>query len=331
MKIYIDGYYLDFLEPNTFVQFTNFDTIPYRVDIIGITRYTKNLEEHQRIIDQLLPKTKKLIVTLIEAVNSDLVDFLLRNTDPRIEFLVDSDLNYPVPNAKTITSWFMCPTNFYVTSPQARSLLDKLTPVANRPKLFDCLLGQQRDHRDAVATFYKNSQHQDKFIFTYFKDNIQNGQWELELGSIQKTAQEIDYQGWPAPLSSLIPVDIYNQSYYSIVTETIAFNTHNQYTEKLAKPILAQRLFVAFAGQYYLRNLRNKGFQTFNDIIDESYDNIKDANTRYQQAWQQIEYLCSQDPTDIIKRIEPIVTHNQQHFLTADWHANMRCSLHSLR
>lgn len=324
MKIYVDGYYLDFLEPNTFVQFTNIDTIPNDVDIIGITRYTKDLEEHQRIIDQLLPKTKKLIVALIEAVNPDLVDFLLRNPDPRIEFLVDSDLNYPVANAKTITSWFMCPTNFYVTSPQARSLLTRLTSTTNRPKLFDCLLGQPRDHRDIVEEFYKHSPSQDKFIFTYFKDNIHNGRWELDLGSIKKTAQEIDYQGWPAPLSSLIPVEIYNQSYYSIVTETIAFNTHNQYTEKLAKPILAQRLFVVFSGQYYLRNLRNKGFQTFGSIIDESYDDIEDSYTRYARAWKQVEYLCNQDPDDIVKRIELIVKHNQQHFLTTNWHSNIK-------
>jgi hypothetical protein len=327
MKIYIDGYFLDFAEPNTFVQYSDFDSIPNDVDIIGVTRYTKDLKEHQRVIDQLLPKTKKLIVALIEAVNPDLIEFLLRNPDPKIEFLVDSDLNHPVPNASTITSWFMCPTNFYVTSPQARSLLTQLSSTVNRPKLFDCLLGQPRDHRDMVAEFYKHSQNQDKFIFTYFRDNIQKGQWGLDLGPIRKTAQEIDYQGWMAPLSSLVPVDIYNQSYYSIVTETIAFNTHNQYTEKLAKPILAKRLFVAFAGQYYLRNLRNKGFQTFSNVIDESYDDIEHAPTRYARAWAQVEYLCSQDPVDVVKQIESIVNHNQQHFLTTNWHANIKLTL----
>jgi hypothetical protein len=332
MKIYADAYYLDFLKPGTFAQIDNINDIPTNADIVAITRYTGDLVEHQQIIDQLLPTTKKLIVTLIEAVNHNLIEFLLQNNHPQIEFLVDSDLNCLVPNAKTITSWFMCPTNFYVTSPQARTLLDQLAPSVKKPKLFDCLLGIKKSHRDQVENFYKKSQHQDKFIFNYFKDNLRAGRWDIELtNDLQFTGDIVDYQGWQIPLSVLIPVEIYNQSYYSIVAETTAFNTHNQYTEKLAKPILAQRLFVAFAGQYYLRNLRNKGFQTFSNVIDESYDNIEDSHTRYAWAWQQVEYLCSQNPADIIKCIEPIVKHNQQHFLTTDWHANMRSSLDSSR
>lgn len=330
MKIYVDAYYIDFLTPNTFVQFDNIDTIPDHVDIIGITRYDKNLEQHQLIINQLLPKTKKLIVTLIEAVNPNLIDFLLANADPRLTFMVDSDLNHWVPNAKTITSWFMCPTMFYRTAPQARDLLDKLVFDINKPKLFDCLLGQQRDHRDQVEQFYHRSPHKDQFIFTYFKDNIRNGHWNLDIGSIQKTGMQIDYQGWKAPLSSLIPVEIYNQSHYSIVTETIAFNTHNQYTEKLAKPMLAKRLFVVFAGQYYLRNLRCKGFMTFDGIIDESYDLIEDPTERFTQAWRQVEWLCQQDPVQIITNLEHIVNHNQQHLLNTDWHENMRSLLINL-
>jgi hypothetical protein len=328
MKIYADSYYLDFLPLDGFVEIDNLDAIPNGVDIIAITRYTGDLTEHQRIIDQLLPKTKKLVITLIEAVNPDLMDFLSSNTNHKIEFLIDSDLNYPIVNAKTITSWFMCPTNFYVTSPQARSLLDQLTHQVKKPKLFDCLLGTKKPHRDQVEKFYQQSLHQNKFIFTYFKDDVRKGCWQQAIpNDMQWSSDSVDYEGFSCPLSALIPVDIYNQTYYSVVAETTALNTHNQYTEKLAKPILAQRLFVAFAGQHYLHNLRRKGFQTFDGVIDESYDLIEDNDTRFALAWQQIEYLCQQDPDQILSKIKNIVSHNQQHFLATDWHANMMLTL----
>jgi len=328
MKIYADSYYLDFLPLDGFVEIDNLDAIPNGVDIIAITRYTGDLTEHQRIIDQLLPKTKKLVITLIEAVNPDLMDFLSSNTNHKIEFLIDSDLNYPIVNAKTITSWFMCPTNFYVTSPQARSLLDQLTHQVKKPKLFDCLLGTKKPHRDQVEKFYQQSLHQNKFIFTYFKDDVRKGCWQQAIpNDMQWSSDSVDYEGFSCPLSALIPVDIYNQTYYSVVAETTALNTHNQYTEKLAKPILAQRLFVVFAGQHYLHNLRRKGFQTFDGVIDESYDLIEDNDTRFALAWQQIEYLCQQDPDQILSKIKSIVSHNQQHFLATDWHANMMLTL----
>jgi len=324
MKIYADSYYLDFLPLNGFVEIDSIDSIPNGIDIIAITRYTGDLIEHQRIIDYLLPKTKKLVITLIEAVNPDLIEFLSNNTNPKIEFFIDSDLNCAVANAKTITSWFMCPANFYVTSPQARSLLDKLSPDVDRFKFFDCLLGNKKAHRDQIENFYKQSLYQDKFIFTYFKNNIHQGQWHTDLSNdVKFSADTVDFQGWQTPLSALIPVDIYNKTYYSIVAETTALNTHNQYTEKLAKPILAKRLFVAFAGQHYLRNLRRKGFRTFDSVIDESYDVIEDDNIRFAQAWQQVEYLCQQDPVAIVSKIEHIVTHNQQHFLNTNWHSSM--------
>jgi len=325
MKIYADSYYLDFLPLNGFVEINSIDSIPNGTDIIAITRYTGDLAEHQRIIDYLLPKTKKLVITLIEIVNNpNLEDFLLTNSDPKIQFFVNAYLNYPMSHAKSITSWFMCSANFYVTSPQARSLLDQLTHKIKKPKLFDCLLGTKKPHRDQIENFYKQSLYQDKFIFTYFKNNIHQGQWHTDLlNDVKFSADTVDFQGWQTPLSALIPVDIYNKTYYSIVAETITINCHNHYTEKLAKPILAKRLFVAFAGQYYLRNLKRNGFMTFDSVIDESYDIIEDDQLRFAQAWRQIEYLCQQDPVAIVSKIEHIVTHNQQHFLNTNWHSSM--------
>jgi hypothetical protein len=108
------------------------------------------------------------------------------------------------------------------------------------------------------------------------------------------------------------------------VAETTAENSYNQYTEKVAKPIVAGRPFVAFAGQHYLANLRHLGFKTFESVIDESYDSIANLRERMQAAWYQVEWLCAQDPAHIYGELHDVLQHNHEHFLSTDWHSTIR-------
>ena len=173
MKIYADWYYRPFLQSRSFVKsfilFQDINTIPHGVDVIALTRNHNKLDEIQLIINQLLPKTNKLYVTLLEATNPRLIDFLLENNNSKIEFFVDAIINCPIPNVKSISSWFMMPHNLYNVSPAVKKFLTQISRPEYKSKFFDCLLGMHRDHRDQITRFYKNSIHKDKFIFTYFK------------------------------------------------------------------------------------------------------------------------------------------------------------------
>jgi len=120
----------------------------------------------------------------------------------------------------------------------------------------------------------------------------------------------------------VIPYRIYNQCLYSVVAETSG-SRPNFYTEKTGKPLLSKRIFVMFAGQHHLRNLRGFGFKTFDGILDESYDDIKDLETRYQQAWKQVEFLMNQDPVEIYKQADPILEHNRNHLMSTNWKEEM--------
>jgi hypothetical protein len=128
-------------------------------------------------------------------------------------------------------------------------------------------------------------------------------------------------------LSQIIPTNIYNQTAYTVVAETNAFNHFNFYTEKIVKPILAERLFIVFAGRYYLNNLRSLGFRTFDGIIDESYDAVEDPQTRYALACEQLRYLCTVPQEEILDKIKPIAQHNQEVMLGTNWHGNMLTEL----
>ena len=136
---------------------------------------------------------------------------------------------------------------------------------------------------------------------------------------IEYTHTLINYYGYDVSLSQIIPIEIYNQTAYSIIAETNSENYCTFFTEKTVKPILAKRLFIVFSGQYFLQNLRKLGFKTFDGILDESYDLIENPQLRFDCAFSQIEYLITQPQEEILSLIKPIVEHNQQLMLNTDW------------
>ena len=85
-------------------------------------------------------------------------------------------------------------------------------------------------------------------------------------------------------------------------------------------PILGRRLFIMFAGRDYLRNLRKIGFCTFDQVIDESYDNERGDMERFSMAMDQVRYLCSQPQEEILDIINPICNYNLEHLMRVDWY-----------
>ena len=67
----------------------------------------------------------------------------------------------------------------------------------------------------------------------------------------------------------------YNDTVYSLVSETNDNDTDVFITEKIWKPIIAQHVFIVHGNHLYLQKLRDMGFKTFNTYFDESYD-LKD-------------------------------------------------------
>lgn len=210
--------------------------------------------------------------------------------------------------------------------------LTKRLTTGNENFYFDILLGCQRTHRDFVFNWLKNyNRLQDnyvKYVQHINQDLKSNPDFYIETEGVEfisdsKLTHSIDqvmYFGERMSLSVIVPYTIYNQCHYSLVTETNFYNEFNFYTEKIAKPILAGRLFIVIAGKDYLKNLRSLGFKTFDGIIDESYDQIEDHKTRWDRAMLQLDWLCFQNPEHIKQLAKPIVEHNQQVLMNTNWY-----------
>jgi hypothetical protein len=223
---------------------------------------------------------------------------------------------------------------FKTTSLVYKRLPDKLNEISYqlpKSKYFDALLGSPKPHRDFVANAVAANNLQDKFIMTY------GGAWDetefyakdyfiWEPGVVPAndvkqngTAGPVLYYGVHTGLSRVIPISVFNDSAYSIIAETDYDNTLSFYTEKTAKALIARRLFVAFTGYKFLQNLRETGFQTFSDVIDESYDLILDDTARYTAAFEQVKLLCAMDQAEVYEKIQPVLEHNYNHIMQTDW------------
>lgn len=209
---------------------------------------------------------------------------------------------------------------------QLPNKLAELTPYTIKPKYFDALLGVVKPHRTFVFNSVGDHKLADKIIETY---SSLNHDFLYEDGTVSTdktpdTTQNIVYEGIDTTISQVIPIVVYNQTAYTIVTETDIENDFSFFTEKIAKPLIARRLYIVFSGQHYLRNLRSLGFQTFGDIIDESYDEIENPEYRFIAAFQEVVKLCNRDQAEVLAQIREIVDHNHRVIMDSDWGSPVR-------
>lgn len=294
----------------------------------------KDFDHLSDIVDQIYDNCQSIIITVSE-LHDVTVDFIQEYDHRKITYFLNGHLNFHLKNAKISKwfSWFESTVNFYK---QNNFLLEQLRPFDVKPKYFDILLGQKRPHRTCIYDEIINQKLVDDCILTYLKtlhktfQERDNSEWIWETQGLEipdwpmrHTILKVKYYEQLISLSQIIPLEIYNQTAYSLVAET--WGTDNRFTfntEKIVKPILAERLFLVASNQYYLRNLRNLGFKTFDNVIDESYDDEPDYEIRCAMIVDQIKYLVLQPQQQIFDKILPIVKHNKQVMLDTDWHGD---------
>ncbi len=286
------------------------------------------------LFDQLVAEMSAVcrsVIILVSEVHTPIVDFINRFQQPNVHHLICGF----VEGARTEPwiDWFITTSQHY----RNNSLLDSLTPYSVKPKYFDILLGQPKPHRSCVYDYINAHKLNDQVVMTYLlKHNdvsiadhgpsgfiFPDGDLICPNEDFCWTVTPVRYQGRQMSLSQVVPTNIYNETAYSIVTETNIENHYTFFTEKSAKPLLARRLFITLAGQYHLRNLRQLGFKTFDGIIDESYDSEPASYQRWAMAIEQMRYLFSQPQEEILEKIQPITEHNYQVMMQTNWLSNL--------
>ena len=84
-------------------------------------------------------------------------------------------------------------------------------------------------------------------------------------------------------------------------------------TEKIAKPLAVGHPWIVASNAGFYRDMRNLGFQTFDSLIDESFDSIDNSQERMDRIAAVVNDLCQQDLTSFMQASESICKYNQQH------------------
>lgn len=93
--------------------------------------------------------------------------------------------------------------------------------------------------------------------------------------------------------------DFYRNIALDLVSETVFNYPYPYISEKTLRPIANQRMFVIMSAPGTLAALKNRGFKTWHDIIDEGYDDIPDACERFKAIMQVVREFCSRDINEV--------------------------------
>jgi len=194
--------------------------------------------------------------------------------------------------------------------------------TVNRPYKFLLLNGRARSHRIQLLAKLKGLL--DQSIWT----NLDSATGPIQL---LDTKYEYDHVANATALPNsgfvkhqlfdnkwgdvYIKENLYQDTYFSIVTETVFDYPYSFRTEKIWKPIAIGHPWIAVANQGFYKGMHNLGFRTFDHIIDESFDQIDNNQDRLNRIVKVVTDLCQQDLVSFLDSTREVCKYNQQHLL----------------
>ena len=266
-----------------------------------IVRNDPEMKAPAEPIESYIERHSDVIFQIGEFINPKAVELAKQYKNVRV---VSSSLMYDEQSYQLITDcledrfyylpWWATWYTFWQDNYWQESYTEK-------PYMFDILMFQRKPERSLLFDQIVNCELEPVSIMTYHGEHPEySRQWDhinhpriddvINYGS---TTLHVDE---PGTFSSLIPTEIYKNSHFSIVAETTVDGNRYAITEKTGKVLTAGRLTVWVAVWQFVDHLRSLGFDVFDDVIDHSYDNIKNSNERISAAVQSARALACEDP-----------------------------------
>jgi len=123
----------------------------------------------------------------------------------------------------------------------------------------------------------------------------------------------------------------YNSSDYAsagieVVLETLFDDTRWHLTEKTLRPIACGQPFILAATAGSLQYLQKYGFETFDGLINESYDKITDSKERLQAIVIEMQRIAAMPIVDkqlLWQKLYTIAARNKQRFFSQEWQTSV--------
>jgi hypothetical protein len=171
-------------------------------------------------------------------------------------------------------------------------------PNKNYSKLAFMPLRMQKPHRDRLIELLNSKL--DQLIYSYTSKNI----FLPNDGNINDVEWERYFNpGW------------YNNTYFSIVAETTVDPGDIFVTEKTFKPLAFYHPFIILGQSGILAHIQKLGFSTFDNIFDESYDELVNFDDRLQKITNNInDFVAIPYDQTTLEKLE----HNRNLFFNYD-------------
>lgn len=116
-------------------------------------------------------------------------------------------------------------------------------------------------------------------------------------------------------LSDTLPIDLYNKGYFNLLLEgDIGWAHQFHMTEKTVKTLATGMPFVAVSSPDFLKKLKLFGFRTYDELWDESYDDVIDYAHRMEAVVDLCNNLEQFDWVANRQKLIDIANHNRANF-----------------
>jgi len=88
-------------------------------------------------------------------------------------------------------------------------------------------------------------------------------------------------------------------------------------SEKVFKPVRHGQPFVVFGAPYTLKTLRQLGYRTYDDHIDNSYDDIEDNTKRFKRVVETVKQIKQRDLHQWYCSMMNDITYNRNRFISS--------------
>lgn len=276
--------------------------------------------------------------------NEELINSII-NQIPSLDYIIIDIASNPVNIERTLTEFngYNLKKPFYILTgsfnyfnkphinPKVKffpfwvmwsNVQDKSLAISTKRYNLSCLNGTPSFHKRLLYIALSKQQYFLDILFS-FGSQKPSVYYALEYDILMSKSEELEYSKLPYPvvIDTVDIVDLsinqpaYQQAYINIVTETTC--KFQMLSEKTFKPIRAGQLFILLAPAGSIQFLRDIGIDTFDDIIDHSYDTVEDIRVRIELLVTEISRLNLLQLDSIYSIIKPRLIQNAE-FLNSD-------------
>ena len=290
--------------------YANYYNIPADKILIVVNTYNY-VELHTKFLE-IFPKEKKIKFCLHDACFLGKIDDYYGNCFNLNSFVDDNFLNENKPREKKallLNRRLRLHRLFILSLLLEDGLLDK---TLSSFSMDDSLLGY-----DDLEGPLLQRREQNIFVKEdYYIDKIVSGFNKLKTIH----TQTLDFDNIDGVLGlGHETKELYEKTYFSIVTETMFLDDFGFVSEKVFKPILHLHPFVVLGSPNTLKHLKSYGFKTFDRWWDESYDSEEHHGERFKKIYEVITTLLNKSDEEWVKMIgemTEVLIYNKNHMLS---------------